>query len=267
MALIYNEIFCATIEELDALIVGLSEYQKQIIRNDFNGVSNQGLAIVPLKVKIYDYLSNTPLANKSEPPMRVDFITGLDIKLYRKSILVKGECIREEFYQTVSINPTTGALTYSNLIVKEETTYVRNALGFPVTKNSTISYALENGLFHSTVKILTKVYSSLEQIEEGKTRRGNLVDGLQMPCIGLISFAMIGSFNATPAIILEGRRFLSYYKDEFELFVSSSDKSVLSCLSDSANPRYVSVSNYSWIDSMTPYQITIRQYLINELTI
>lgn len=267
MALIYNEILCTTIEELDALIIGLSEYQKQIIRNDFNGVSNQGLATIPLKVKIYDYLSNTPLANKSEPPLRVDFVTGLDIKLYRKSILIKGECIREEFYQIASVDATTGAITYSNLIVKEEINYVRNSLGFPVTKNSVISYALENGSFHTTVKNIAKVYSSLEQIDEGKTRRGNLVDGLQMPCIGLIAYATNGNFNATPAIILEGRRFLSNYKNEFDNFVAASDKSILDCLTNTNNSKYILSSNYTWIDSMTPYQITIRQYLINELTI
>ena len=267
MALIYNGILISTIEALEIEISSLSEDQKLFIRNDFNGISNNGLAINPPKIKIYNFMSNAPLGNAFEPPFRVDFVTGLDIKLHRKSILVKGECIREEFYESATINPTTGAITYSNLIVKEETTYVRNSLGFPISKTAVISYAMEDGTFHTTKKTIIKYYSSLEQIDEGKTRRGNLVDNLQMPCIGLISIALLGHPSATPAVILEGRRFLSDYKNEFETFVSASDKTILSCLTDTNNPRYILQTNYSWIDSMTPYAVTIRQYLINELTI
>jgi hypothetical protein len=267
MSMIINGIKCNTIEELEVQITNLSEEQKQLIRNDFNQVSNEGLVSNPLKIKIYDFLSNTPINSKYEPPLRVDFVTGLDIKLHRKSILVKGECVREEFYQTATVNPTTGAITYSNLIVKEDTTYTRNYLGFPVTKNSVISYALEDNTFHPITKSITKMYSQLEQINEGKTRRGNLVDNLQMPCIGLISIATTGSPNPTPAVILEGRKFLADYKNEFDSFVAASDKTILSCLSDTNHPKYISQALYSWIDAMTPYQVTIRQYLINELTI
>lgn len=223
---------------------------------------NQNIA---KEIKIFDYLTNTVL-DKTIPPLRVDFVTGLDIKLHRKSILVKGECIREEFYADVAVSET-GTVSYSNLIVKEETSYLRNPLGFPVSKTSTISYALRDGTFHPVIKTIKKVYSALEQISEGKTRRGNLVDNLQMPCIGLISFVTNGNFNATGAIILEGRKFLADYKNEFEIFVSNSDKTILSCLTNPSHENYVSTENYYWIDKMTPYGITIRQYLINELSI
>lgn len=245
----------------------MTDFEKQCTRNDFNNISNDSITIVSSKIKIYNFISSTPISNKNEPPIRTDFVTGLDIKLHRKSILVKGECVREEFYQTASVNPTTGAVTYSNLIIKEENTFIRNTLGFPVIKTATISYALEDGTFHTITKVTTKVYSSLEQIDEGKTRRGNLVDGLQMPCIGLISIALTGTSNPTTAVILEGRRFLSDYKTEFESFVGASDKTILSCLTDTIHAKYIAVSNYSWIDTMTPYGITIRQFLINELTI
>jgi hypothetical protein len=258
-----------TLENLGYTVVSDEDYQAYLEANQSaldswnqNNI-NQKTA---KEIKIFDYLENTVL-DKSVPPVRVDFVTGLDIKLHRKSILVKGECIREEFYASVSVNPTTGALTYSNLIVKEETTYTRNSLGFPVSKLSTISYMLRDGTYHPTIKTISKVYSSLEQISEGKTRRGNLVDNLQMPCIGLISIAMTGSQNPSTAVILEGRRFLADYKNEFESFVAASDKAILSCFNDVNNPKYAASSNYSWIDAQTPYGITIRQFLINELTI
>jgi hypothetical protein len=40
MALIYNGVLCNTIDELETQIVLLSEEQKILIRNDFNGISN-----------------------------------------------------------------------------------------------------------------------------------------------------------------------------------------------------------------------------------
>lgn len=236
-------------------------------QSTFNAWNDNQIAQNTAKeIKIFDYLSNTTY-NRTIPPFRADFVTGLDVKLHRKSILVKGECVREEFYASVSINPTTGAVTYSNLIVKEETSYTRNPLGFPVSKTSIISYALRDGTFHAQTKTMSKVYSSLEQINEGKTRRGNLVDNLQMPVIGLVSIALTGSPNPTPSVILEGRRFLADYKIEFDNFVGASDKTIVACLNDTNNSKYVTSSNYSWIDAMTPYGITIRQYLIGELTI
>jgi hypothetical protein len=42
-----NGIKCTTIEEVEAQIVGLSEDQKQLIRNDFNSVPNVSYQVVP----------------------------------------------------------------------------------------------------------------------------------------------------------------------------------------------------------------------------
>lgn len=40
MAIIYNGIKCETVEHLEELIVDLSEEQKVMLRNDFNGIPN-----------------------------------------------------------------------------------------------------------------------------------------------------------------------------------------------------------------------------------
>jgi len=40
MAIIYNGIKCETVEHLEELIVDLSEEQKLMLRNDFNGIPN-----------------------------------------------------------------------------------------------------------------------------------------------------------------------------------------------------------------------------------
>jgi hypothetical protein len=43
MAIIINGIKCETIEQVEEQIISLSEEQKNIIRNDFNGVPNESI--------------------------------------------------------------------------------------------------------------------------------------------------------------------------------------------------------------------------------
>lgn len=208
--------------------------------------------------KIYSFVKN---ANSSIPPLCIDYVTSLNIKLHRKSIIVKGECKFEEFYEKYD------GVTYSNLVVKESHSFIRNPLGFAIKRDTIITWYNNDGQPNPITKNLPKYYSSVEQIEEGKTRRGNLVNALQMPTIGLISIALIGSTNATMAVILEGRKFLAEYKLEFDMFISESNKTILECFNNPAHPKYIVAANYSWIDSMTPYGVTIRNYLYNEMNI
>lgn len=210
--------------------------------------------------KIHAYFDSRKY-NKLSPPVDVDFITGLNIKLHRKSILVKGECQAEEYYTDYD------GTTYSNMIVKESHVFTRDAIGFALRRDTTLQWVKNNESLGPVLKTLTKYYSPLERILEGKTRRGNLVDNLQLPVISLISFALTGNPNPTLPIIVHGREFLATYKSEFDNFVGASDKTILSCLNDSNHAKYISSANWSWIDSMTPYGVTIRQYLISELTI
>lgn len=215
----------------------------------------------PIKKRL---VINSLLRVYSDPfqdAVNVDFVSGLTVKLHRKSFLVKGECRSEEYYLNFD------GTTYSNLVVKEETVYTRNALGFPIYKDVKLSWMCEDGTIHPKTKEWRKYYSQLEQIKEGKTRRGNLVSNLQMPCIGLISIAMTGTPNPSAAVILEGRRFLGDYSKEFTIFIEDSNKEILNCLIYSDNPKYVSIATYPWIDTMTPYGVTIRQFIINEMTI
>jgi hypothetical protein len=238
--------------DLEAAIINMDDASKTALRASFAGSPIQPLTTSPYKIWRYSNVGS---------PLTLDYVTGLKIKLHRKSTIVKGECTKEEFY--VNYNGT----TYSDLIVKEEHLFARDALGFAASRTTTVTWYLEDGTPSTSTKTWTKYYSNLEKIDEGKIRRGNLVDNLQMPCIGLISIAMIGTPNATTAVILEGRRFLADYKIEFDNFIGASDKTILACLNDSNHEKYISVGEYSWIDTMTPYGMTIRQYLVNELTI
>jgi hypothetical protein len=212
----------------------------------------------PKKVVIADLVKHSidPLT----PPVDIDFIAGLKSKLHRKSTIVKGEIRKEEYYLDYD------GTTYSTIVVKEETSFTRNSLGFPLYKDVVISWALEDGTFHPVTKSWRKFYSQIEQVSEGKYRRGNLIDSLMMPTLGLMSMALN---NGVPSndVILEGRRFLAEYKIEFSTYIDDSNKDIISCLANPSHPRYASVSDWVWIDFMTPYGVSIRNYLISELTI
>lgn len=213
----------------------------------------------PRPVKIHQFIRAK--SNITEPPVDVDYVSGLMIKLHRKATLVKGECVKEEFYANYD-----GEM-YSNLIVKEESVFTRDALGFPIFKDVTISWANEDDAFHKTTKTWRKYYSSLEKISEGKIRRGNLFNSLQMPMIGLISLAMLETNVPSPEVILEGRKFLAAYKNQFETFIADSNKEIILCLDQADHPNYIDSEVWPWIDYTTPYGITIRQFLLSELSI
>lgn len=216
--------------------------------------------------KIYDFVADKKKFDTTKPPVDLDFRSGLVTMLHRKSQVVKGECIKEEYYQNCSVDAY-GNLTYTNLIVSEHHAFTRDPLGFPVVRSSHLKYYDKNGVASNPIKPWVKFYSTIEKIQEGKTRRGNLVDNLQMPVIGLVSIAVNGTPNPTAQVILMGRSFMYDYKKEFDSFVDESNKEIISCLQNASNPRYASASKYPWINSMTPYDVTIRQFLIGELTI
>ena len=47
MAIIYNGVKYTEIEQLEEAISALSEEQKQMVRNDFNGIPNQPMSVLP----------------------------------------------------------------------------------------------------------------------------------------------------------------------------------------------------------------------------
>jgi hypothetical protein len=241
-------------------IIDISDYQIQP-QVGWKLEGNQLFSNNNIYVKIYDFMTSLLPVDTSIPPVACDYVTGLNTKLHRKSILVKGECDAEEFYEHCD------GTTYSNLIIRESHVFTRNALGFAIKRDTLITWYNSDGQPNTVTKNLPKFYSQAEQIEEGKVRRSNLINALQMPIIGLISLAVTGTTSPTLAVLIEGRNFLFTYKVQFDSYMGESNKEILACLSDSNNPNYISNTNWTWIDYMTPYGVTIRNYLINALTI
>lgn len=202
-------------------------------------------------IKIYRYAPNNFFSDKTTPPLGLDYVVGLSVKLHRRSIIVKGECKSEEFY--VNFDGT----TYSDMVLKEVHTFYRDGLGFALKRESIISWICEDNTTHAITKTLLKFYNQYETIEEGQTRRGNLINGLQRPIIGFICM-YLGGMQFAPQAIGLARTFTARYKPEMQNFIDESNKGLITAIQNTDEP---------WIDFMTPYKFTIRQYLTSELTI
>lgn len=232
------------------------------INNSIVETINEPDPVTLSNVKIHKYIFDTFYPNKTNPPKEHDFLVGLSIKLHEKVTMVKGEVQKKEHY--VNFNGT----VYSDLVVVEDIVYTRNALGFAVSRETKRKWICEDESVHPDYKVSVKYYSSNDQIEEGITRRGNLVKSIQQPVMGLIAFAWYQNpYAVNTTVILEGRKFLLEYQQEFNAFINESNKAVLDCLSNSTNPRYADATKWTWIDAMTPYGVTIRQYIVSQLTI
>lgn len=115
----------------------------------------------------------------------------------------------------------------------------------------------EDGTEHETVKISVKEYDALAQIKEGIRRRGNIVDGLQIPVLGMM-IATVQDMSQTDIILL-GRDFLKKYQNEFIAFTHESNAAILTAIQNAQD---------EWLDNVVDANgTTIRMYILNELNI
>jgi hypothetical protein len=171
---------------------------------------------------IYNFIPNY-VGDKKIPPYDVDFLTSLTIKLHRKQTMIKGEVQTEEYYK--DFNGT----NYYNIVVREYHVFTRDIMGFATRRTTTVEWALKSGAICPKKKTWKKYYDPLQMIEEGITRRGNIVKFLQPKVISLIMESMPEE-TETEAMAL-GRDFLSYMKTDFENFINHSDTALHDTLS------------------------------------
>ena len=121
-------------------------------------------------------LSKFKLNNSFSSPEIIDYdILGL----HKKRVIVKGELKTIEYYQKYD------GTTYSDLIVKETRTYTRDSIGLVAQRTLTSEWYLKD----ETVGLLTtniKYYAPNEAIEEGITRRNNIIADAKIYCLGTI---------------------------------------------------------------------------------
>lgn len=199
--------------------------------------------------KIYDRIADGSTIISSHPPVDIDY----DLLGYnKKRVFDKGELLRVEYCE--SYNQGTGV--YSGKVVEEVRTYYR-VNQMLNRREMSINWYLDDGSIGHR-KTTTKYYTMLEVIQAGETRRANLISDLKITVIGLLMAASgatgIQAQNA-------GKPFLDSYSIEIAKYIQGFENDLKEAISND--------STYTWLNLVVPNTggITVRQYLISELTI
>ena len=202
-------------------------------------------------IKIYSF------TDSREPFSEIDYKTGLSIRLHPKKTFIQGELQSVEYYSAFD------GTTYSDLVLKVDIVYTRDALGFATTRTTTRTWYYTDDTIVDVPKVTIKHYNdALDRIKEGKRRRANLIDILINNVMGLMLETMIpGQAADATAVIQTGRDFMKTHQIDITAFVQESHTD----FKDS-----VTAASDAWL-SNTPASIggstTIKDYITTELTI
>ena len=209
-------------------------------------------------LKVYRYIQD---ANKkyrlSEVPKGHNYSSGLTDTLYPKRHFNQGELYKVEHFSDEA---------RTDLIIRVDIVYTRDALGFALDRTTTRTWIKENGEDHPNTKVTRKVYhqGTLDPIEEGIRRRGNIVKGLQMPILGMMMATIsTKSGESEPErqarIVKLGRKFLAENKEDFTMFTEDSNRQIVDNVKESTD---------FWIDNIIDANgTTIRLYILAQLDI
>ena len=206
--------------------------------------------------KIYDMVQTT-VVSRVAPPFEVNYKSGLSCRLSPKYTFVKGELQKVEFYESSTTLPNFGQL-YDNIMLEVDFTYTRDAAGFAVSRTKDIGWYFVDDTLSPIRKLMTKHYTNDQSIREGKRRRGNIIDQMQLPIIGMMIQA--AGMTQTDAI-LEGRSFSAFYRDQINNFIEVSHKQIITDITND--------TTHTWLNAIISADplLTIRDFIIGELTI
>lgn len=210
-----------------------------------------------------------PLIREAREDHRtIDYRTALTIPLFPKRTTLKGEVQRVDWYADAEL---------TNLILSAEMTYKRDAYGFAKGRVTTRKWVMNNGEYHPLTKVTEKCYeiNREDQIKEGKRRRENIVDTVQMPVLGAMQAVLMPMGHPVQEILLLARKVMDHLDPYFKTFIQNS--STVTDLSDPNVGRKTIVvefermatNEYPWMKN--PVELlggaSIEQYLVNEFSI
>jgi len=199
--------------------------------------------------RIYDQINDANVIISDHPPIDLDYdLMGFN----KKRFFNKGELERVEYYE----NYTLSATTFSVKTVEEIRTYnrINQMLSSRVMSINWILSDDTTGFTKNTVKY----YTPIEAIQAGETRRSNLISNLKITVIGILM-----QFSGASSIIAQqvGTPFLDKYSIDIAKYIQGYEQQ----LKDAIDAD----DEFNWLNLVIPNTggITVRQYLISELTI
>ena len=191
------------------------------------------------------------------------------LPLFPKYYFNKGELYKTEYYVNEDL---------TDLVLVVDVTYNRDAAGFAQTRTTRRRWVNNDDSFNTVEKTTSKNYTNnpSQIIKEGKRRRENIVDNLQIPTLTAIQMTMLPLGHTEQDCLLYGRNFLDFYDLEFKKFVNNA--STVNQKNDPNFGRRVievlletdsEVEHALWLDQIPNIfgpGVTIRQYLVNEFS-
>lgn len=131
--------------------------------------------------RMYDLLyEKSMMPDPHKAPWHLCFKTSLTQRLHPNNIFIMGELQETTYYRDFD------GTNFGHPVVKEVFSYVRNAQGFALYRTQTVNWYMKNGQLGPDPKIMVKYYNSQEAIQEGKRRRGNVIDQAMMMVAGML---------------------------------------------------------------------------------
>lgn len=203
--------------------------------------------------KLYFFLDYVDVADWDVPPHEIDYRTAPSVRLTPKRTFVKGELQKVEYY--ADYDQATD--TYSNIVVQEDISYTR-VNGFVASREMVITWYFKDGTASPITKSRLKYYTGKEAIAEGKRRRANIINLIEISVVGLIAQAEGVTVEDAAAI---GETFLA----SLNLPVSNYERSGnTQLITDVQN------ATETWLDKPAagqPDGVTIRDFIVDQLTI
>lgn len=221
-------------------------------RQHWNGTSWDDLTIP--QFKIYDLIDGA--YDRERLPVDIDFKTGLNTALYQETIMDHGSPVYKQYY-TSAVSNDDGSVTYSNPIVRIDYTFDRDSLSLAKSCTQRFRWYDTTGTLSTDYKDVKDFFNSVESMAESVQRRSNIIDDLKVKTIGLLMITQQISEADAAAL---GRIFLAAYKVEIYNYIDEADTDFAAAVA--AAPA----NTYPWLDSMTPYGVTIRQFIVGGLS-
>lgn len=214
------------------------------------------LTDAPIEYKIYSLLAADAKLKRIDRgilPVDIDFKTGLSVDLFEEVHMSHGAPVYKQFY-TDATSDENGVITYSNPIVRIDYTFDRDSISLAKSCTQEFRWYDTNNNLSVECKTIKDFYNTVEAMAETELRRRNVINDLKVKTIGLLMYTrQLSQADAAQT----GRGFLAAYKAEIYNYIDEANTGFADAVTSAP------VNDYPWLDDMTPYGVTIRQFILN----
>jgi len=208
------------------------------------------------KCQIFEYMSFNGVHDECCPPIEIDYIRSLDVRLQPViTDVFKGEVREITYYESVTVDPVTGVQTGVTPVIKEVYAYTRNADKIAQYRSMVITWFKRDGSEHPQTKTREKYYTNEQAIAEGVRRRENIIDFMQIPLLGQLMSTVPCTYAEA---VDQGGLFFAKYVVEVETYKFSPRQQTL-------QNAIIADTEFAWLDNDIGGGVTIRDYILDQL--